>query len=136
MIAECTRCGNERKVMPMLMVRMGGHSLPSLTQPDLARAVPATVERTCGDCITDDEILHELSPIMEFGLGVLINRIQPEFSDMRVALEVARTMFMVRNNNPDGHARRAAVKALGLDLVLCVDGSVRPMEAGDKGAGE
>jgi hypothetical protein len=84
--------------------------------------VPTTprAESSCGDCLTDDEILREIGPIMQFGLGVLIARLdqtRTDFPDTRVALEYARSMFMVRNNDDeDQRGRRAAVKALGLEV--------------------
>jgi hypothetical protein len=113
-LSECTRCGNERKTMTIFIVRPGGHTFSTLTQPDFELDVPPTVERSCGECLTDDEITRELSPAVEFVLGTLVKNASPNFPDILVSLETARSFFMVRNNNPDGSNRRAAVRALGL----------------------
>lgn len=113
-MTTCTRCGNERKTVTIFKVRPGGHTWSSLTPPDFESTAPPAIERSCGDCLTDEEILREIRPIMEFGLGALLRTLGPDFPDMLVSLETARAYFQVRNNNPDGHSRRAVIRALGL----------------------
>lgn len=116
-MSECTRCGNERKVMPLFVaVSM---SLSSLAQPDFDVTALPQSERVCGECLTDSEIARELGPIAEFVTGVMIQntakeKASPQRDEWIRALDMVRTAFMVRNNNPDGHNRRAALKALGL----------------------
>lgn len=113
-MSKCTRCGNERVTMPIYNYRPGGHSW--LPLPDFKAMPPPDPVRTCGDCITDDEIVRELGPMMEFALGILIKNTKPQYMSTMVALETARALFMVRNNDPDGRGRQMAVEALGLGV--------------------
>jgi len=107
----CTRCHQERPTIPIFHARAGG--LPSLAQP--LTLAPFQSEAVCADCITNDQIVRLLNPmVVEFVLGHLIK--QAPDDSMKVALECARTYFMVRNNEPAGsdRGRRVALKALGL----------------------
>ena len=109
-IDTCTRCGNERKVMPIFNFRPGSHSFPMLSPP----ITTSQVERSCGDCLTDEEVLNQLRPVMQFGLGALVRRLGDSDPDIRAALEYAQAMFTVRNND-DNDGRRAVMSVLGLE---------------------
>lgn len=107
----CTRCNNERLTMTIFATRVGGHSLPSLKQPAL-EAIAPLVERVCGDCVTDVEILRELVPVVDFALSTLMS--SDPASPNVTALETVRAYFNVYNVADDGRTRRAALQAIGL----------------------
>lgn len=117
--AFCSRCGGEKKTMPFVRVRPGSHTWFTPSNSDFNLATPPSVERVCGDCITDNELMREVSPVAEFALGVLISNATqpplPQEAEGLKALEHARCCFMVRNNEPDGRNRRAALRAIGLE---------------------
>lgn len=76
-------------------------------------------ERACGDCITDLEIALMLSPVVEYVLSYFIDESAKEPESERrnewiKSLEMARTMFIVRNIPQNN--RPAAIKALGLEM--------------------
>ena len=110
----CTRCGSNGKTMPIFNVRPGGHSFSAGTQPDFESLEPPKAERACGDCLTDLEIAIMLSPAVEFVLSTFLKTASPSFPDILVAMETARAFFTVRNNEPNGKNRNAAIRALGL----------------------
>lgn len=102
----CTRCSKVRpKLVPIFTVRVGSYSMLSLSLPD-------AVERVCAPCLTDDEIARELNDVAEFVLGVLVKNTSPEYKDMLVSLETARSYFAVRNNDNRSN-RGVALRALG-----------------------
>lgn len=107
----CSRCGNVAHTKLLFVMPPNGHSLPSLTQPGFT---PSTTVRVCANCITDDEIMRELSPVVDFALGVLLSNAaqepHPQVDHIR-SLEMTRSFFMVRN--VDTHSRNAALRVLG-----------------------
>jgi len=109
---KCTRCGQPNRTLPIYKAQAHTWFLPS--QSDFKAATPPSTERVCGTCITDDEIVLELSSVVDFVLGVHVKRGAPEHPEFMKALETVRALFMVRNNNPDGINRGAALQAVGL----------------------
>lgn len=109
----CTRCGEDRKVLTMFNTRPGGHTgyLPSEASFNMPEP-----ERVCGNCVTNDELVRfpEICRIAEFALTTMLEDAGPGFPETNKALEIARTFFMVRNNEAD-HGRSWAVRAVGLD---------------------
>lgn len=107
----CTRCGDEGATLTILVVQAGSHSLPILAPPP--------PRRVCGNCITDDELERELGPVAAFVLGVHIERTlrepgSPQRDNWLRTLEMARTPFIVVNNDPDDTNRGDALRAVGL----------------------
>lgn len=115
-MSTCTRCAGEHlKTITMWNARPGGHTR-ALLQPDYE---PPKAERVCGNCLTDREIMLQLGPVADFAISALIKDASenpsPNEVECLIALELARSFFRVRNNNPDNNNRRAAIRALGLE---------------------
>ena len=122
---ECTRChGEQRTTLPMYSVRMGGRSLPSSSWH--IHSAPH-VERVCGDCITDDELLlnRDIADVLLFVTEVLMrNLAKSGLDDERkgeclTSIEMVRACFLTRNHSDNAKTekchRTAALKVIGLD---------------------
>lgn len=96
--------------MTVISIRAGFHTWSPAT---LGHHEPPKLEHICGECVTDDEIVYALGPAVEFVLAVLADR-SKERPDLMIALETARTLFMVRNNSNVPN-RVSALRALGLN---------------------
>lgn len=107
----CSRCDSERQTK-ILRQRPGGHS-PATIPID-----PPPIENVCANCITSDEIAMELSSATGFVLGVLSSAEASRSEQVAIALDTARSFFVVRNSD-DG--RGAALRAIGF---RCEEGSV------------
>lgn len=110
---KCSRCNNERKTQTIVIVRPGAHSMFPLSDSD------RRTEYVCGDCLTDLEIMFQLSPAIAYVLGTLLRdyQQQPE-SDLRnewlKAIQMTQTQFMTLNTHDPTRNRGAAIRALGL----------------------
>jgi len=74
MTTECSRC-NQPKTKMVFIFRPAGHTFE---QSNFDTVMPPSSENVCGNCLTDDEIVRELSTVVEFVLGVFIKNIQKE----------------------------------------------------------
>ncbi len=113
-VGDCTRCGTQGvKVLPVLFVRPHGHSWMSLPEklPE-----PPKPERSCGNCLTDEEIERELGMVVVYVAGIIAKRAAQSRHkyerDLLPALETLRAMYTVRNNDADQSGRKAAIRAI------------------------
>lgn len=120
-MSECSRCGKPTKTVFIFRAVPGGHSWAST---DFTPTPPTPPEDVCGACITDEELARMLHPVVEFVLETMPR--DPRFPDHAVALETVTAMFKVRNNDPFGDNRQAALGAVGLDQSGADEGGVRP----------
>ena len=106
MIDHCSRCGASG-VSAVPLYRPTG--MAWFTPPDFA----AKSESTCAKCSTADELARLLHPVADFVLSRIPRDAQ--FPEHAIALDIAQSYFMVRNNDPNKErSRNVALRAAGL----------------------